>query len=161
MTKLITWMSIFSNTTMGTECGWTHKRHRASARHCSLHWPSLCLCVTEALPATFSQSTEQLWRVSKTPDETQQWSDQTRDHNRVQMEALDRCCTNQDKFDFRCAAWSFISFGFNFDSIRKGCVVISGHYKRKRPLFLWVLCLLKQIHLKSVKNVLCRIKRER
>lgn len=59
-----------------------------------------CVCVYEALPATFSQSTQQLWRASKTPVDTQQWSEQTQDRNCAQMEALVRGCDKSPQMPY-------------------------------------------------------------
>lgn len=76
-TELITWISMMSEDMLPTRglSVLEHTQGTGPLPDIALYIDLRCVCVYEALPATFSQSTQQLWRASKTPMETQQWAD--------------------------------------------------------------------------------------
>lgn len=115
------------------------KQTQATERHCSLHWPSLCL----SLWRRSQQPSVSQHSSSKTPIETQQWSEQTQGRKSVQNGSkwLTLCWSPRVLF-LDGAAWSLMKFHFMFISTWKQCVVRGGFPQSKRSVCLWDLCLL-------------------
>lgn len=114
---------------------------QATERHCSLHWPSLCLS---------------LWRRSQQPSVSQHSSSgqpqkhqlrHNNDRSRHKIVTVFKWKQVTDVLKstssiLRCATWGLIKFHLMSISIWKGCVVRGRFTKSKRFVCLWGLCLL-------------------